>query len=176
MEKRDWGKWAVVYASFTTFIVLGFWHGANWTFIAFGFLHGLILAIEFLTQKTRKNLRKKIPAFINDKLGTAFTFCYFAFSLIFFRAANLTAAFDVIKGMRNLKGPLFDPNPYMIVYPIFGIAVLLAVEWTDNSKKPTIALFNHQNIIVRFSAYLVISILILLLGVFDGGQFIYAQF
>lgn len=59
--KRSWGKWSAVYAFFLTFIVLGFWHGANWTFIIFGALQGIILTIEFLTRKVRKNLRKKAP-------------------------------------------------------------------------------------------------------------------
>lgn len=44
MAKRDWGQWAVVYASLITFIVLGLWHGANWKFVFFGFFEGMVLS------------------------------------------------------------------------------------------------------------------------------------
>nr|WP_301930531.1 MBOAT family O-acyltransferase [Ferruginibacter sp.] len=176
IAKRDWGQWAVIYASFITFIVLGFWHGANWTFIVFGFLQGAILTIEFLTKKIRKNLRKKIPGAVNNTLGVIFTFCYFAFSLIFFRANSVTAALDIIKGICHFKGSLFIPEQYMVLYPLFGIGIMLFVEWMENRSHSAWGYFSHQNIIVRYSAYLAVSILILLLGVFDGGQFIYFQF
>ncbi len=176
IAKRDWGPWAVIYASFITFIVLGFWHGANWTFIIFGFLQGAILTIEFITKKLRKNVRKKIPAVINNTLGILFTFCYFSFSLIFFRANSVTDALEIIKGIFNAKGTLFIPEQYMVLYPLFGIGIMLFVEWMDYYKHSTFGYFSHQNIIVRYSAYLAVSILILLLGIFDGGQFIYFQF
>jgi D-alanyl-lipoteichoic acid acyltransferase DltB (MBOAT superfamily) len=90
IAKRNWGKWSVVYAFFLTFIVLGFWHGPSWTFIVFGALQGVILTIEFFTRKIRKNIRKRIPPFLNNVAGMGFTIVYFAFSLIFFRAASLS--------------------------------------------------------------------------------------
>jgi alginate O-acetyltransferase complex protein AlgI len=114
IAKRDWGNWSVVYAFFITFIVLGFWHGANWTFIVFGALQALILTIEFFTRKTRKNLRKKIPLFLNNTLGILFTVAYFAFSLIFFRAINIQEAFIIIKRMFTiLIAGVFDGGEFI---------------------------------------------------------------
>jgi len=45
----------------------------------FGFLQGGILAIDIFTKKSRKNIRKKIPQWLNDAAGILFTFGYFAF-------------------------------------------------------------------------------------------------
>lgn len=176
IAKRDWGKWSAVYAFFITFIVLGFWHGANWTFIIFGALQGLILTIEFFTRKLRKDLRKKIPVLINNALGIIFTFLYFAFSLIFFRAASVKDALSIIKKIATFKGPFFIPDPHTLLYPLFGIFLLLFVEIMDDRKKTTIAYFSHSSKVIRYISYLFIAVLILLLGVLDGGQFIYFQF
>lgn len=175
ISKRDWGKWSVVYASFTTFIVLGFWHGANWTFIIFGALQGLILTIEFFTRKTRKSIRKKIPGFLNIMLGNAFTFLYFAFSLIFFRAASVSDSFVIIKRM-FLKGPLFIENATMIVFSFLAIFFLAAVEIKTEYYDTLFTFSNNKNWIVRNCYYCFLLMLILIAGVFDGGQFIYFQF
>jgi alginate O-acetyltransferase complex protein AlgI len=176
VEKRDWGKWAVVYASFTTFIVLGFWHGANWTFIVFGFLQGVILAIEFLTAKTRKKLRKKIPVFITTITGILFTFCYFGFSLVFFRANNIGEALATIKGMAHFHGPLFVENPSMLLFSILGIIFMMAVEMKEEFFEDRFTVVNHKNWMVRYGYYTLLVLIILMAGVFDGGQFIYFKF
>ncbi|MGC4100549.1 MBOAT family O-acyltransferase [Ferruginibacter sp.] len=100
MSKRDWGNWSVPYASLVTFVVLGFWHGANWTFIVFGALQGVVLSLEFFTKKSRKKMRKKIPAFINDWGGIFLTFMFINFAEIFFRADSVTQALVIIKKNR----------------------------------------------------------------------------
>lgn len=176
IAKRDWGMWGVVYASFTTFIVLGFWHGANWTFMVFGGLQGFILTIEFFTRKARKNIRKRIPAFLNGLVGIAFTFSYFAFSLIFFRANNLTDAFTIIKRIFTAKGSIYIENPSMIIFSFAGILFLALVEIKREYFDGLFTLYNNKNWLVRNCYYCLLLMLILIAGVFDGGEFIYFKF
>lgn len=178
IAKRDWGKWSVVYAFFTTFIVLGFWHGANWTFIVFGALQGCILTIEFLSRKTRKSIRKKIPSFLNNIAGIAFTFVYFTFSLIFFRANSISDALTIIKRIFTAKGPLFfdRDDPSSFIFSFMGIFILLLVESKWEYYKGGFSFFNNKYWLVRNLSYAFLIIIILLIGVFDGGQFIYFQF
>ncbi|MDP9040521.1 MAG: MBOAT family protein, partial [Bacteroidota bacterium] len=130
VAKRDWGKLSVVYAFFVTFIVLGFWHGPNWTFIIFGALQGFILTIEFFTRKTRKNIRKKIPEFLNSLVSMMFVFAYFGFSLIFFRAGTVPDALLIIKRIFTAGGPLyFDRDePSSFIFSIMGVLMLMFVE------------------------------------------------
>jgi alginate O-acetyltransferase complex protein AlgI len=176
IAKRDWGKWSVVYAFFTTFIVLGFWHGANWTFIVFGALQGLILTIEFFTRKQRKELRKKIPSWLNNVLGTMFTVGYFAFSLIFFRAASVHDALTIIKRMFTAKGPLYLENPTIIIFAMAGIAYLSLVEFKKEYYNHLFTVANNRYWLVRNGYYCFLVLIILIAGVFDGGEFIYFQF
>jgi alginate O-acetyltransferase complex protein AlgI len=175
IAKRDWGKWGIVYAFFTTFIVLGFWHGANWTFIVFGGLQGLLLTLEFFTRKFRKAMRKKIPVFLIDAMGVAFTFSYFAFSLIFFRADSLKNAFIIISRMFS-KGPLYTENFSIILFSFLGVLFLILVEIKEEYYNHLFSLSHNNNWLIRNCYYCFLLIAILLAGVFDGGEFIYFQF
>ncbi len=176
IEKRDWGKWAIVYASFVTFITLGFWHGANWTFIVFGAMQGFILSIEFFTRKWRKELRKKIPAFLNNGLGIVFTFSYFAVSLIFFRANSVTEAIKIFKRITYLKGSFYYDTTSMIAFCLLGILYLVVFEIKKEYFNTLFTISENKNWLVRNFYYCFLIMIILLTGVFDGGQFIYFQF
>ncbi len=176
IAKRDWGNWAVVYASFVTFITLGFWHGANWTFIVFGLLQGLILSIEFFTRKKRKNLRKKIPTWLNDSLGILFTVAYFGFSLIFFRAENLSEAFTIIKKILSFAGPLYTDNPSTFLFMLLGVLYITVYDTKKEFFNEKFSLSKNRYWLVRNGYYCLLVLIILMTGVFDGGEFIYFQF
>jgi alginate O-acetyltransferase complex protein AlgI len=50
IKMRDLGKWSVVFASMLTFLILGLWHGPNWTYVIFGGIQGFLLLLNFLQQ------------------------------------------------------------------------------------------------------------------------------
>jgi len=63
-------KWRWYYNLFITFLVSGFWHGANWTFIVWGALHGFYLVFANITAKKEiswpgKQDSRLIPRCIN---------------------------------------------------------------------------------------------------------------
>lgn len=176
IEKRDWGNWAIVYASFVTFITLGFWHGANWTFIVFGALQGLILTIEFLTRKQRKNLRKKIPGWLNNVAGNMITVGYFGFSLIFFRANSVSEATAIIKKIFSFKGPFYYDTPSTFLFILMGLFYLAVYEFKKEYFNTLFSFSNSRYWLIRNGYYCILLIIILLSGVFDGGEFIYFQF
>jgi D-alanyl-lipoteichoic acid acyltransferase DltB (MBOAT superfamily) len=176
INKRDWGKWSIVYASFTTFIVLGFWHGANWTFIVFGAMQGFLLTIEYFSRKFRKDLRKKIPAWLNNISGILFTCGYFALSLVFFRANSVTDALQIIKRIVHFNGPFFTDNLSSLLFCILGIGFIYLVEFKKEFYNNLFTISNNKNWLVRNAYHCLLLMIILLAGVFDGGQFIYFQF
>ena len=163
------------------FLVSGLWHGANWTFIIWGGLNGIYLVLANV-RKRMKWINAAAPAKqnwfkpFNHFLELLSTFVLISFSWIFFRANTIADAFLIIKKIFTFNGPVFAEEQLMIVYPLIGIAILLAVELMDEFKGTTMAFFSHKNIVVRYASYVLITVLILLIGVFDGGQFIYFQF
>lgn len=176
IAKRDWGTWAVIYACFVTFTVLGFWHGANWTYIVFGIFQGIILSIEILTRKQRKNLRKKIPVWLNDSAGILFTIACFAFSSIFFRANTVGEAWEIIKKMLHFKGPFFFESASMLMFIMAGIFYIMAHDIKKEFFDNRFTLAQNKYWLIRNGYYCLLIIIILTTGVFDGGEFIYFQF
>jgi D-alanyl-lipoteichoic acid acyltransferase DltB (MBOAT superfamily) len=156
-------------AIFITFFLCGLWHGANWTFIAWGCLHGFYLAVEnILGLKTKRRL-----------LNIGITYILVLFTWIFFRAASISDAFAIVGKIFTKPGSLFMPPGSDIVAPIYtGIAILilLVMELKQEFFPSRFSFFNNERELVRVFSYAAIIALILTLGVFDGGQFIYVQF
>lgn len=165
---------------FIVFLISGLWHGANWTYVLWGAINGFYLVFAIITHQLRSKLDKLTGLSKNPKLHKAFniiiTFLLSCFAWIFFRANNIDDAFLIIKKVFTFKGPLFIQNPSMVIYSFTGIFILLFVDMKKEFYKGSFSFFNHQNWWVRNLSYVTLVIIILLMGVFDGGQFIYFQF
>lgn len=163
------------------FIISGFWHGANWTFIIWGTLNGLYLVFAIQTYNFRNKLSKKIGISRLPKLNIALqiltTFAFICFAWIFFRASNLSDALVIIKGISSFNGPIYyENNISSVIFPLLGISFLIMVEAKREFYHGNISFFHNSNWLVRNISYALLIIIILMIGVFDGGQFIYFQF
>ncbi len=176
IAKRDLGAWGIFYASMLTFLILGLWHGANWTYLVFGGLQGLVIAIEYITRNRRKKIRKRIPIALNNILGISFTFMFFTFSLIFFRAKNVSEALTVIKQIVGFDIKNFSWTSIINTYKylIILLPILLTIESIGFSK--IIAWINRKPIYFRWSFYLAIVLTMCIFGIYQNKQFIYTQF
>ncbi|MFS4491334.1 MBOAT family O-acyltransferase [Maribacter sp. 2308TA10-17] len=159
-----------------TFLISGLWHGANWTYIIWGGLNGLyqitFKILRFSPSKKRIKQRSSITYFFNIFL----TFVLICFSWIFFRADSFYQALEILKRIGNEHGPIFRGDNSSFVYGVFGIVVLFLKDGFDEFFPSKKLFFSSSHQIVRTVSYAVVVILIMLIGVFDGGQFIYFQF
>lgn len=165
---------------FFVFLVSGIWHGANWTFIIWGALNGFYLVFAIVSAKLRDRINKMlgitaVPGLYHF-LQVLTTFILSCFAWIFFRANNVNDAFTVIKRIFTTSGKVFYESPSMLVYSFFAILLLFIIEFKQEYFNKSFSLLNNQNWIIRNAAYAFFIILIILVGVFDGGQFIYFQF
>lgn len=142
-----------------TFTVSGLWHGANWTFVVWGFLNGLFQIID-------KKLKVK---------SVILTFILMTIAWTFFRANTMDDAIQALGMMFIPSGELYLPQMSLLLYIIMGITILLFCDiiWERKGRHP---LLENRYIIVRFVSYIMLTVMILAFGVFDGGQFIYFQF
>jgi D-alanyl-lipoteichoic acid acyltransferase DltB (MBOAT superfamily) len=175
VSKRDWGIWAVVFATLITFLLSGFWHGAGWNFIFWGFLTGLFIVIETLlnikSTKIRKSKFKKWA-------GVIYVFLVFAFTEIFFRAKNIKEGFFVIKKIFTSKWTMLESTAtfsiFSIVLSILLIIILFFAEATFVDKVIESKLEERKKTNLAFGV--TILSMILLLGIFQKLSFIYFQF
>jgi alginate O-acetyltransferase complex protein AlgI len=165
---------------FIVFLLSGFWHGANWTFIAWGALNGFYLIFALATKSVREKTNSLIGLNSNKLFSqiikTGITFVLIGISWVFFRANTIEDALLILKKMFQFNGSLFYENPSGLIYSFFGLLFLFVVEFKTEFLPHTLSLFQNQSWLVRNLSYASLVILILLFGVFDGGQFIYFQF
>lgn len=173
-------KWVYLFAAIITFGIAGIWHGEGLNYLAWGLLFGIYLTCSNWTAKLSRKIRKKlhISKFsIFHKVSRIFiTFFLVSLAWIFFRAPDLSTAFAIIGKILTTTGTLFIESPPYLIYSFFGLSILLFKDFTDEFTPSRFLLFESRHKFIRVMAYSSIIILILLIGVFDGGQFIYFQF
>lgn len=155
------------------FIVSGLWHGANWTFVLWGALHGFYLVASLLLGPFRERLAKALPNGLYQGMSILLTYVLVLLAWVFFRAESIEDAFYAVGQMLTLQGPLYYKGFFLIhlVYAFIAVGILLLVEFYQE--------WGNKRQLFRLPAsltYAGLIVAILLLGVFDGGQFIYFQF
>jgi len=168
--------------TFIIFIVSGFWHGANWTFIVWGALNAIYFLPLLLLGKNRKNMEvvafnKLLPNF-NEILKIGTTFMLTVFAWIFFRAENISHAFNYISTIFSkslFTIPRFGNSNLALPIVILTI-VFVMIEWVGREHQFALAKLGLQwkkpfRLIFYYS-------LIFAIFYFSGKeqQFIYFQF
>ena len=85
-------------------------------------------------------------------------------------------ALQVIKGIMYERGELFIGDRSTFVYGLLALSLLLVKDGYDEFNPEGRLLFTSNKPYVRYLSYSTLIMIILLFGVFDGGQFIYFQF
>ncbi|SDF75721.1 MBOAT family O-acyltransferase [Mucilaginibacter sp. P25] len=164
---------------FAVFMISGLWHGANWTFIVWGALHGFYLICGMVTQKWRTATASKLglgSGVFANFLNISFTIFLVTISWIFFRAVSLEQALGLLKGVFIYKPGFFIGEPSYFLYDLMAIAALFFYEVKQEYGLHSFRFLHNENWGIRMASYLGLVFIILLFGVFDGGQFIYFQF
>ena len=177
------GTWMKVRNTFAIFLVIGFWHGANWTFIIWGGLNAIYFLPLLLTNNNRKNLGvvaegKLLPS-LRELFAMLTTFMLTVFAWIFFRAENVSHAFSYISEIFSetlFHMPYFQ-NGTTSFKIIIVIIIFLTIEWLGREGKFAIEkIFLNFNKTWRFIIYASIIFFIILFSTQEKQSFIYFQF
>ena len=170
------GKWMQIRNTLIIFVVSGFWHGANWTFIIWGFLNALYIMPLVIFNLNRKNTNTvaegRLLPNMKEFCQIIFTFAITVIAWVFFRSRTVADAFDYVGRIftfNNYGWPQTDSKPFIF------IAVLVIVEWFQRNKDHGLQIDNIKNILVRWSIYAVLILIILIFGA-NSDSFIYFQF
>lgn len=158
------------------FGVSGLWHGANYTFIIWGLLNGIFIAGERLLNPFLRKIHKLL-GFTANFFRAIGVYFFVTISATFFRATSVENAMYMIKAMFTLKPGGFYKGepPTAFGYSIFAVAFLIVVEHIQEFY-PNVKIINSNNVAIRYTAYVFLITMLLMIGVFSGGQFIYFQF
>ncbi len=159
------------------FMMIGFWHGANWTFIIFGLINGLL----FIPAALRR-INPKAAIFLDKLYSTRFltilmvigTFILNGMTSVFFRAPDIESAIGYFVNM-IFYAPWTMPEGDILNYWFFLILPSLA--WEGYMRK-----YEHQFDVahfpqwLRWTFYYGFVIAIVMFGNFGRPPFIYFQF
>jgi alginate O-acetyltransferase complex protein AlgI len=173
---RDWGNKSIYFALILSFVTIGIWHGASWNFVLFGLLQAFALIVEVLTRKIRKQLKIGIPALLYNNLSILLTYLFFAFSLVIFRTTSYSDAFSIINIVKSGLGPVFIDQPSTFAFVFIGITFLFFYDFKEEYSPNRLFPGNQKKWVLKHVPYALMIIIILISGVFDGGQFIYFAF
>ncbi len=176
---RKHQKRGLIFAIIATFVLVGFWHGANWTFVVYGFLHGIYFVPLVYSGKMNSSeivAKGKLFPSVKEIVKMLMLFVLIMLTDVFFRADSVTMAFDylgIIFSSSLLTSPtILFSNVAIITMGL--IAVFMGVEWYNREKKHDFDISNFPGYI-RWVAYISIFLLILFFGK-SASTFIYFQF
>jgi len=185
------GKLRTYYNIMIIFLVSGLWHGATFNFIIWGGLHGFYQIAAYLLKplkdKAITTFKIRTKAFSFKFFQVLITFMLVNFAWIFFKAKSFLSAITLIKNSfyfnpwTLLDGSIFklglDSKDFLVA--IVGIVLVIIVDLIHRKRNLRI-LLSKQNIIFRWTTYIVVVLIILVLGMYGPGysmqQFIYSQF
>jgi alginate O-acetyltransferase complex protein AlgI len=182
MALRNLGDAGLALSIMINMVLIGIWHGDNWTFLAFGVIHGVFMIVSAFTLKRRNAFFKTHPALtgLRRVYAPIVTFHMACFALIFFRAPSLHAAFSVLHGLAS--DPFTKQLPSSIgrelLWPA-GIAALFAIDFSTGYlglSRLGSRLLSSEGSNRRWIGFASALMIILLLATSGGGQFIYARF
>lgn len=176
-----------------TFLVSALWHGVGWNYIIWGGLHGIYQVIGNTTLQLRKRLQQKLKfntnCFSYHLFQMVIIFSLVDFAWIFFRASSTSSALTIIKKvcldfqLKDLivyKAYLLGMEEWRFTILLLELLAVLVVDILHERKKGIVTWLNQQNIVFRWSCYLLL-IMILFIGVMydygvDASTFIYTRF
>ncbi|MBJ2172604.1 MBOAT family protein [Aureibaculum sp. A20] len=163
-----------------TLFIMGMWHGATLTYLMWALFQGVVLSFEAITKNKKFAFEKKYN--LSKKwwyiaFGISITYILFAFS--FLTGGNRHTFSEGIMAFEkiiNFSGSIFIDSPSNLIFIILGAFILLLKDFKEEFFSSRLLFFNNKLKIIRILSYSFIIILILLIGVFDAGQFIYFKF
>ncbi len=179
---RRTGKIGVVFAILINFILVGFWHGPNWTYILYGFLHGCyFIPLVMQDRMAKVKLKDRLFPTSIELVKMLGTFSLVMFSLLIFKASSLSQAFSYFSHIISFtvfEIPLvFNIQSTLVV--IFFCIIVLLVEWFQRHKDHALQFFPITNKYHFYSRSLLLSFLfwaIILWGASGNKTFMYFQF
>ena len=177
---------------FIVFLVSGIWHGANWTFVIWGALHGVYQILTVATERASEHFRQalgisRFPT-LERGLRIAITFALVCFAWIFFRAATIGDAWQIIRTIAtathftqtDLTAAVlpFSGDNTAVSHALCTLALLGAFMLAELWGRPWYAKLRQAptTVVVRQFAWASCVVVILTLGRFAANSFIYFQF
>jgi D-alanyl-lipoteichoic acid acyltransferase DltB (MBOAT superfamily) len=184
-RRRRW-KLHPAWDFFPLFVLIGLWHGANWTFVAFGAIHASYMAVSVLTARRRARLRRRLRQSAHPAAWAvakvALVLHLLTASVVFFRAASIGQGLDILRRIATPTGSIeLGPTTlgaYELLIGLIGFAVVLLVHAVQAARERGVDLCgltaDGRGRVVAYGYGL--GFALLAFGYFGHSDFIYGRF
>lgn len=190
MQWRYWKKLGTACALLVTFLLSGIWHGARAGFVVWGLLHGTYLALSVYIGPLSKKVYRRLNlegTLLLHLFQTFITFHLVCFGWIFFRANSLGDALAILQKMadlplrgisilylRNTIGGLGMTKADMAIAGL-ALSLAAAVGLSGFRTNDFARLFDCRSWL-RWSFYVTLCLLVILLAKMEYVPYLYFQF
>ena len=185
---RILGNWGIFLAILINMVIIGLWHGANWTYAVFGVYQALLYIPIIISGKMNKRQKLHIGKFglpsIGDVSKMLFVFLLFSMGTAIFRASNVEQAADFFGQMISVSlfssvvVPMESSGISVVLFRFALAGALILIEWFQRKKEFALQLsektLNKRWLVCGIDIALLL--LIALLGDDSSNAFIYFQF
>lgn len=185
---RSLGVSGIILAATINMVIIGLWHGANWTYMFFGLYYGILYIPLIISGAFAKSMKLRpnshgLPKF-SDFYKMVFTFVLVAIGLIIFRAPTISDSWQYLISILSLHhgvhlgalGSMIVSNIWVYLF----LVIILALEWTTREKEHPLqfnseGFFRHQP--MRWGIYFLLCLVLFFFSDPGASQdFIYFQF
>lgn len=162
-----------------TYIVSGFWHGANLTYLVWGILHALaqILCDINRRKETMSNGR------FNNISKTLSLLLFLTIAWVFFRSDSITDALYIINPINicssfSMQYALAELNisKLNVLKLLLCILVIYYIDFMKTKNIDTIESISKKQVCKRWIVYIVLCLMIVYLSEKGSSEFIYYKF
>ena len=183
LKFRDYANIGIMLAITANLVIIGLWHGANWTYAVFGVYHSLLFIPLILSGSFGKNKKLKegkwgLPHF-KDLVLMVVTYMLISFGHIIFFAMNVSASIQYIKMIiTGTWGIECLASGSVILSGVLSVALFI-LEWRYREKEfvlqRTAGSYNHQTFKLLM-LNLLLALIIALWGFNSQNNFVYFKF
>lgn len=159
-----------------TMLLVGLWHGSNWTFVIFGGIHGAALVAHKVWTKwnplaSLKDYRS--IQFVWAGFSHMLTLGVVLLSMVFFRARTVS---DAVSYLGRMMSWTHSGTRLMSPYILSAVVGVFLVHLLVNKDRNVAEELPQTSLIPRILVYSSLLLLLVVLGATDASPFIYFQF
>ncbi|OVE74920.1 membrane-bound O-acyltransferase family protein [archaeon D22] len=149
-------------------ILLGLWHGANWTFVIFGIYQSIFIILYYFTRKYWDKMYSPIQILL--------TFTIVLGGYIIFRANSVSDLIHISSNLFSFGQIYFTGQQWLTILITLMFIVFMELVHVMQIHVKMREFLSEKPIYARWTVYMLIIFAILLFGIFEQKEFIYFQF
>ena len=183
LKFRDYTNIGIMLAITANLVIIGLWHGANWTYAIFGIYHSLLFIPLIWSGSFGKNKKLKVGKWgfpqMKDFIMMIVTYLLISFGHIIFFAKDFNSLVGYYSILINSSWYLQNPIAVVGARPLLAFPVLFLLDWLTKKNEYAITCSNSmckEKMPYLFFRSLLIALFIAIFGSGEHHVFAYFQF